>query len=194
MSFRKVVLLAGVALATVAFSFPASASATGTWTDEEEALKKNATIELVGTASVISETWSIECPLDVEGTLIAGGGAGTINRFEFTTSGCKLTGTLKECEVADHETHTLPASLEATTNDIDITGAIQLTFFFDHKCAQGPTPIVIQSITALLDNPTTISSVSLSGQGTIFGEKELEVELLGELEMVGGAAGRYGVH
>jgi len=197
MNLRKMLLLAGMALAAVAFAAPAAAQAEGTWTKNHEQLTENATVEIHGFVGFATAFGGFGCPAHGMATLEPGAtGHGTIDTFTIgNTEGCEGTGFLAECELVEHEvTEGLPYTLTATPEDLDIIGDITVWNAYDPECSFGELEADFNEITVTADSPTTATNLQLSGQNgiiTVAGQ-EIEAEAYGEGEIT--PAGVYGVH
>lgn len=184
MSIKKMLLLAGMALAVVALAGPASASAEPlTWLDNHEVLgaEEHATEEYEGPARFFGAGEdSFGCEVTVVLTA-EGGHTGTITKFEPTTETCTGTGAFAGCELANHSAST-PWDVDVTTTDLVVTD-VTIHNEYDEACAVETTHLEFPELTAVPDENTTISTLTVSGFATsgAFGFGELHAETGGTI-------------
>jgi len=168
---KRIVLLAGMALAAVAAMAPASASAEATWTHDFEQLKKDAKVELSGRAGiVIPGVAGYDCIMHASLTLKGNSSTGTVDSLTITTSTCTGTGLLAGCGVKKDTAEELPWSIHVTTEADAVIKDIKFQFTFDEFCAAKENVTSFLVSTAVPDNAGSITTLTLSGtsiNGTI---------------------------
>jgi len=194
MNLKKMLLLAGMALAAVAFAAPAAAQAEGTWTKNHVPITENTNVSVNGFVGFATAFGGYGCPASGTATLEPGGG-GTVNTFVIgNTAECEGTGFLAACELVNHEvTAGLPYELTATHEDFDIIGDITVWNEYDAECGFGELEVEFNEITVTAENPTTATNLTLSGQNGVVNVagQQLEAEAYGNGTLSPG--GVYGV-
>jgi len=156
--FKKMMLLAGMALSAIAFAVPASASAFE-WTDEGGAFEGTATDTLSGRISFGNpEAGKTKFGCIAHAGLNVKGGSttGSLTSFSPTTGTCSGEGTFAGCTLAEDST-TIPASAS-----LDITGTNTVTL----TTAAGE-PIVLHNVYKVgcpIEKSTlTVSHLTITG-------------------------------
>ncbi len=180
MTLRKMMLLAGMALAAIAFAVPASASAASThWTDDHEVVSSPANITApfegflkftVAPPFVpVHSTFGCQVTIKVN---VTGPTAAQITEFRPTTTECLGTGVFTGCQL-EEDVSNVPFSIANTDADLDITkpGGDITVFNKYESCAGGALPnsdLLFPSITATptLDSEGTIEEIHISGTAT----------------------------
>ncbi len=183
MKLRKMMLLAGMALAAIAFAVPASASAASThWTDDDVVVDPgvNITAPFEGFLKFtvappfvpVHSTFGCQVTIKVN---VTGPTAAQITEFRPTTTVCEGTGIFSGCQLEEDKSN-LPWNITNTHADLDITkgGGIEpdITVFNKyHSCNAGVLPnsdLLFPAITAtpVLDGAGTIEEISISGTAT----------------------------
>jgi hypothetical protein len=181
MKLKKMLLLATMALAVVAFAAPAAAHA-----EQHEFNEATESYEgpLKFTAAGVG---SYECQVTVS-INAEGGTTAEVEAFTPTTSTCVGTGAFTGCKLKEH-TSSVPFTAHTTeTNDLKITdepGNIVIHNVYE-GCLVPETTLEFAEVTAT-PNPTTgpIHSISISGtstsgvvaSGTVTAEGEELIEL-----------------
>jgi hypothetical protein len=191
---KKTILLASLALAAVAFAAPAPASAQGTLFDNGNPVPtgNHVTLELTGVIAFDFPELasSFGCVAHPEITLKAGHpSTGAVEAFNLTTEECEGTGLLEGCELASDMTNKSAVDVSATS--LTITG-FEFTQLFKEGCIVPASLWTFPAITAIPNNANAISILSLSGEG-ISDVTGLVIQVTGTLQIVGGAAGTYGI-
>lgn len=178
---KKMMLLAGMAVAAIAFAAPASAMAQhGThWTDNHEVIEPSVTREApfegfldftIAPPNVpVHSTFGCEVTGIIQAT---GPTNGQITKFAPTTNTCVGTGIFAKCELETH-TANVPWTVTNTTADLDVTkpgGDVTINNVYKN-CAAGaipPSDPEFASITVdpTIDPDTTITSLAITGVDT----------------------------
>lgn len=118
---------------------------------------------------------------------------GHIYSLQFTTEECEGSGLFAECELEDDEPTDLPWIYIVFFDDL-IIPEYEVHHEFDSECSTDEALVTSEDVTLTPTNPEAISMLEVSGEGIghLFG-LEVEVTLLGTLEVVGAAAGTYGI-
>lgn len=157
---KKMLLLASMALAAVAFAVPASASAN--WTANQAPLTENAVVEFSGPASFqIPGTAGAEATIHAEIELKAGSTTGTV--LSFTDTSCK--GTLGFAGLTCTGTaRNLPWHVEVNGPDLVINDIDLLTHYYIGSHSETPVrqSVLAGDIIATPDDPEAIGTVTLS--------------------------------
>jgi hypothetical protein len=167
---KKMILLASLALAAIAFAVPASASAqvwTGTHTD-------SLTGFIVFGNPAAGQT-KFGCEMHVAFTVAGNTTTGSLETFEPTTATCVGEGSYTGCELVEHET-TIPndTTIHITgTNSVTLTTptgtAIVIHNIYDEGCAIEKSTLTVTHLT--LNTPTVaqgntdsnLTDVTISG-------------------------------
>ncbi len=164
MNVKKMLLLASMALASMAFALPATASA---FELEGEGEIPHTEIALTGTIETDSLGRGIKCT--VHATLTTEGPAATtfITKFEITTNTCAGFGdTYNGCTVGADQVTNLPWGV-----DIDATALTFKKLTYDMtlgNCGTMKTyDVTTTVVTATADNKNEIHSFALSGTATV---------------------------
>jgi hypothetical protein len=173
MTLKKMLILASMALAVVAFVAPASASAARWvhWEAGVETTVETITEDFTGWAEfhptgVASTNFGCEVHAHVTGSTTAGVAHGKVTSFEITTSTCKGEGGFTGCELKSH-TNTAaanPWTVHVNTNDFVITNvSIQNEY---KGCLVPPANLSFPEITAEPEpEATKINCLTISGAG-----------------------------
>jgi hypothetical protein len=187
MSIKKMLLLASMALAAIAFAAPAAAQAE--WTHDHEPLSEPATIHFHGDARFfVPFVGSFGC--EVHGTMEATpGDEAHVTQFTPYTNTCSGTGALTGCQLEKHSA-TVPwdAHANTTSGDITVTNATLFNNYVPGSCLFGTetSHLEFDEVTLTPDNADTINSVELSGVDNTLG-----AEASGTLDVT--PAGTYGI-
>lgn len=196
MGIKRIASLAVMALAAVALSVPAAASASGTWTDDHDKLRKDGVLKLTGKVTfALPGVFSFGCDVHIEAKLTASYGKGTgvktgtghVEKYEATTDTCVGTGLLTGCQLQSDSTTNLPLMLTATKTDIDVVDKAKHHLQFS-SCPISSAQLEFGPTTLHLNNAETFSEVEIEGS------TESGVLASGTLELGEEEAGTYGVH
>jgi hypothetical protein len=171
MAFKKMSLVAGMALAAITFSAPASASALE-WTDENASFGGEATDVLSGKLTFGNPAaGQIKFGCMVHLGIVAHGGTdtGTLESFNITTSTCEGEGVLTGCELKEDSVTGLPADIMPKTTykvpitgELIVTGPIVVHRVFDDECPIEKTTWTVSEMTMTLTN-CNLTDVMVSG-------------------------------
>jgi hypothetical protein len=174
MNLRKMALLAGMALAAIAFAVPATASAEETpiWLKNHDPLTEHAELEFAGTAQFETEEGGIHCN-ETEGHVTAEPPhTGVVTAFTVETESCEGFGLLEGCELVDHELTNEPVGHATANTDIEITEVELWNEFAGSGCPVETIELHLPVVTLTPENsgshteaPTTISTVDLHAEG-----------------------------
>lgn len=166
MNIKKIVLLASMVLAAIAFAGPAPASAE--WTHEGEPLEGNVNISFTGNVGFFGAGGAaIECEVHAAG-ILEPGTTGTITSFAPTTNSCKGTGVFAGCVVESDTAIGLPWVMHTDTSKITITD-VTTTYHFVADTPNCPIHTMVLHFSALHATPnniTAMGSVAISGTAT----------------------------
>ncbi|HWM63895.1 MAG TPA: hypothetical protein VNP96_07905 [Solirubrobacterales bacterium] len=171
MNLKRIMLVASMALALVAVAAPASASAN--WLKHHKPITQNEHIEVEGVLGfAIPGVASYRCEIDITATLFAGTTTGEIDTFDITTNKCVGEGGLQACTLKGDHTFDLPWEMHVETNeagepDITITDVTITNTYNDNtpNCPVHDSTVIFPAVTATPDNPTTMSTLTVSGTG-----------------------------
>lgn len=209
MSIKKILLLASMALAALAFAIPATAMAEEFeeehWTMGESIEEAEQTVNLTGNLRASTALGSgINCTIHTKVTL----NAERLAHVNITKKTCTGFGTFNGCTVEqvtntnEGETLTFEYHLAKTkkTGTIHIiVTSVEVTYDMNANCDNKniKTPVIYKTPRLILtpNNPKAISSVSESAEEDTaeFNGLEFPVETSGELEVEGEANGTYGI-
>jgi len=166
MKLKKMLLLASMALAVVAFVAPAAAQAEQH--EFNEATESYEGVLQFSTTSPAPGTFKCAVTVSINAK---GGTTAEVEEFTPTTSTCVGEGLFSGCVLKEH-TSSVPFTAHTTlTNDITVTdepGDIVIHNFYE-KCAFGITTTILEfpSVTAV-PNPTTgsVQTLTISGEST----------------------------
>ncbi len=168
--FKKMMLLASMALAAFAVAGPASASA-HEWTDNEAGFSGHLTQGLTGFISFGNPEAGqnkFGCEAEVTLTMEGGSSTGQVTAFNVNTAACAHEGELFEgCELVEDQATGLPWTVHITAETkITITNAEVFNRY--ENCASGLTTakVTAPDVTVTGTNagaPTTINTVSVLG-------------------------------
>lgn len=181
MSIKKMMLLAGMAMAVVAFAAPAMAVA-NEMTDEGTPVAAGTEAQLSGTAKFTSIIFFVESGIEcnVHATLTAETAETGQTEFEITTSSCKGFGFLNGCEVVADELTGNPWETHVSSSNTLTVTDVTIHSTQDSECAMENIFLQFGEVTATVDDPASISSVTLSGTGMA---NELSATASGELSV-----------
>ena len=167
MTIKKMLLLAGMALAALAFTVPATASAVDVWTVDGETLGpgEEATQAFEGffgfTTPIpivpVHTTFGCEITITINAV---GQSGGTVEVFNKTTETCKGTGVFGGCTVKSHSSNP-PWAIDISTTPATVTGPITVHNVYDK--AEGNCPI---ATTHLVFNSLSVMPISSEGSVT----------------------------
>jgi hypothetical protein len=162
--FKRMMLLATMALAVMAAAAPASALAN--WNDGGVAITANKTIGFAGSATFTSSLGGISCSEGTASATIEPGTTGAITAFSADNANTKCTtsGLLASCKVKANgvTAEGLPWIIHDTGTDITITG-VKITTDLEGSCGVSSVTIGPGTVTGTPDNPAKVSKVVLSG-------------------------------
>jgi len=169
---KKMMLLASMALAVAAFAVPAIASAEGTLTHDSVPVPTNNVVELTLTGFAEFDVPALDAGYgcDVEATveLVSGHPSTGTTSFDIVnTETCVGTGLLADCELVEDETNA-PYHVAVGSEDFTVTkpgGVIEINNLFDEGCIVPAAQLTFNEVTVTPDDPTSISTVTLSGEG-----------------------------
>jgi hypothetical protein len=166
---KKMMLLAGMALAVVAFAGPASASA-AEWIHnvegEEVPAVSGESEDFTGFAKfevTVLEGTSFGCVVHAH-VVLGGGSTANVTGFEITTSTCVGEGLLAGCELSADQPTNLPWTVAINPTDFSIAN-VTLDNRFKEGCFFEEAQLKFPSITAVPNNRTEITTLTLSGAG-----------------------------
>jgi ABC-type amino acid transport substrate-binding protein len=161
--FKKMMLLATMALAVTAAAAPASALAN--WNDGGVAITANKTIAFSGSATFTSSLGGISCSEGTASATIEPGTTGKITAFSADNANTKCTtsGLLASCKVKANgvTAEGLPWIIHDIGTAITITG-VKITTDLE-GCSLGSVIIGPGTVTATPDNTAKVSKLVLSG-------------------------------
>ncbi len=168
--FKKMLMIASMALAVVALAAPASALAN--WTHEEKELEENATLTFSGPAGFACAACEAgaDAELTAEITLEAGSLTGKVTKV--SAANCIGTGKLANTtctstfEGLPWTVHANPLTGKLTITNIKITNnywAINVP----HTEKPLSTTVLTGNIVATPNSAASISTVTLAGEGTV---------------------------
>jgi hypothetical protein len=173
---KKMMLLAGMALALVAFAGTASASAASWvhWTTIE-GVEEHTTIEafeedFTGFAQFAAEAApanNFGCVVHAHlvASTVNGEAHGEITSFEVTTETCKGEGAFAACKLKA-DSSTVPWTVDVNTSDLTITGVGITNQYEGEKCPFTGSSLSFPEITATPDpEATRINCLTLEGKG-----------------------------
>jgi hypothetical protein len=165
MTFKKMLLVASMALAAIAFAAPASASALE-WTDEGEPYAGEASDTLSGKLSFgnpAAGQSKFGCTVHAGVSGEGGSSTGTLTSFNVTTSTCAGEGAFATCKLKEDSTTGLPAVVHITgTNTLTITGPIVIHNHYE-GCGITKSTLTISDATLTLTNSAFTVPAVLSG-------------------------------
>ncbi|MFL5898669.1 MAG: hypothetical protein ACJ76D_09455 [Solirubrobacterales bacterium] len=198
--FKKMILLAIMAVAAIALAAPAIASAN--WSMETNPLAGNETVTFEGETRYEGPLGSWTCPESVaEVELEAGTSTGSVTGFSANTATCVVGGSLgAACTSSGLVGIQKTGSWGVSTNGSDITiSGIDLDNYFAFTGHPGCPPIVTYegSLTVTVDNPHAIGIVTLEGGLTTTAFNGVGFEDVGTSTISGeweaSPAGTYGI-
>jgi hypothetical protein len=193
MKIKKILLLAGMALAATAFASPAGASGS-VWRHEGVPLTTKVKLGLSGGEIFqLGVADGMTCP--VHATLFTeGGSTGKMTAFEISNVGCFGFGEFGECEPIVAQAIGLPWLVDVNTSDLTITGG-RIRRTFDAGCPIEEVESTLGAITATLNEPTEITELEFSGEGSadINPGSTTGYSTFGAFEVEGANAGTYGI-
>jgi hypothetical protein len=165
---KKMMLLAVAAAAIAAFAVPASASASGMFFDEGEAITEPIEEEFTGPISFLTGLGGFSCQSHPVLELDTNGG--TVLDLGITTSTCAGSGALAGCTLANDKLDEPLPNVTPTAATIDIEGLV-LTNTYGGTCPLSGTNSTLTFNTSPLvatpNNPAAISTLTISGAGTV---------------------------
>lgn len=155
---KKMTLLAGMALAAIAFAAPASASALE-WTHNGEEFEGTLEDTLNGTlwiGNMMPGGNNFGCQIQVNLQVTGGSSSATISSFSPKTKTCQGSGWYVNCEIAE-DNITLPVNMT-----VDIVGTNQVTI---SAPAEEPLVIdyVLNSTCSVEQTTATVTDLTLTG-------------------------------
>ena len=206
---KKILLVAGMVLATLAFAIPAGAMGSETfWAMEGSEETEEFQFEAVGEIELVSLGSGFRCTETATYTANVPGlpsSTGIVHsKIEKPTANCVGSGTtFLNCQVKEIE-NTVEGTITSLYHAIQIgsiryiiiTGAEYSAVLEGKNCLDNGKTITFRSpeLEAIPNNYKSISSLALQGEGVFETEGfEFESSILGELEVVGEASGTYGL-
>jgi hypothetical protein len=171
MSLRKMTLLAGMALAAIAFAIPATASAESTpfWLKNHDPLVDEATLSFFGTVQFETENGGVHCEETEVHVVTEPPHTGYVEDFTIETDSCEGFGLLEGCKIVKHDLTHKPVAHATDDTDIAIT-EVALWNEYDESCPVETTEQHLPVVTLTPENvgaPTTITDVELHAEGTV---------------------------
>jgi hypothetical protein len=169
---KKMMMLAGVALAAIAFAVPASASAE--WTDDGASFSGSVTDVLTGKISFgnpAAGQTKFGCQAEADFDVFGGTTTGELTSFVPNTATCEGEGAFAECQLESDST-TIPAD---TT--LHLVGAEKITLttplgepIVIHNVYKSPCPIekttlTVEDLTLTTNGRTDLTDVTIEGTG-----------------------------
>lgn len=191
---KKILLLAGMALALVAFAAPAVAAAQDTLLDNG-ATVADKEAELSGEIGFSSLGGGIDCTAHAKITINSL--VVRVVSLNITTSTCKGTGGLSGCTVTTDSVTNLPWTVDVLTKPsrltiTNVTIHNTLSPTVGKVCSPKNLTVEFASVTATPDNAAAIKKVTIEGEGTATIEGvAVEAEASGSLSVVGANSGTY---
>lgn len=190
---KKILLLASMALAAIAFAVPAGASASSL-RYEGAPIEEHREVELTGQARFEFLGTGIRCTVHTRLTTEDGTHATTVVKtFEITTETCEGFGfQYSGCEVETDKVDGLPWTVAIDPTKLTISsGTITGTL---SNCFTKRNDITGGTISATVDNTSAIHSVTLSGGFNVDTDSEtIPAVARGTLEVVGEDSGKYSI-
>jgi len=194
---KKTMLLASMALAVAAFAVPAVASAEGTITHDGQPVPTNNVVELTLSGFMEFDIPALDsgygCDVEATVELVSGHPSTGTTSFDIVnTETCVGTGLLADCELVEDETNA-PYHVAVSSEDFTVTkpgGVIEINNLFDEGCIVPAAQLTFNEVTMTPDDPTSISTVTLSGEG-VNDAIELPFLVTGDLSVE--PAGTYGL-
>lgn len=190
---KRIILFATAGIAALALAAPVTASASQI-TNEGAPIEEHTEVGLRGQVRWEFLGTGIRCIVHATLTTEDGTSATTsISSFQITTETCEGFGfQFSGCNVESDTVDGLPWSIAIDESSLTIsTGTITETLghcFSERYDWTGAT------LTATVDNPASISSVSMSGSFTLDTDSEsIPAVTRGTLQVVGEAAGTYAI-
>jgi hypothetical protein len=202
MGFKRVTLLLVMALAAVAFTAPATAPASGTWTHNKKKFFKDKVVKLTGSIKISTLGTGIECKVHAEAKLTAAydgkvvkTGTGHLEKLQITTDTCVGFGSVfSGCVVDSHQVKGLKAMLTARKTDIEV-GPLEIEAKFKSGCMVTEMNSTFASEVLDPDNALEASSLAVTGTGSAHTNLgTFAVTAGGALEFEAGEKKTYGVH
>jgi hypothetical protein len=167
MTFKKMLLLASMALAAVAFSVPASASAQE-WTHSGASFTGHKTDTLTGKISFGNPAPGqnkFGCVAHAGLTVFGGTTTGEIENFLPTTSTCTGEGIFSGCQLISDETTGLPHLVHTlNTDELTVEEAnIVIHNTYDAACPVERTTLTVEDVTLDLNGTSNLTDVTVSG-------------------------------
>ena len=189
MTIKKMLLLASMALAAVAFAVPATASAkTDVWTADGETLGpgEEATAGFEGflafttpqPAVPVHSTYGCQVTVAINAVGEAGG---TVEAFNPTTGTCEGTGVFTGCKLKEHTTNP-PWNINVATTPGSVTGPITIHNIYEGCGFGSPTSHLV--FNAVSVEPTviggdltfTVAGIATNGVTTALGSVSQETK------------------
>jgi hypothetical protein len=166
MTFKKMLLLASMALAAVAFSVPASASAQE-WTHNGASFIGHKTDTLTGKISFGNPAPGANkfgCVAHAGLTVFGGSTTGEIENFLPTTSTCTGEGIFAGCQLIEDETTGLPHPVHTIgTDELTVEEAeIVIHNVYDANCPVEKTTLTVEDVTLALNGTSNLTDVTTS--------------------------------
>ena len=196
MSIKKMLLVASMALAAVAFAAPGMASA-AEWTHEGEPLAEEVTVQFEGTAKFEDQEGNgVECTDAYADVDLEPGSTGKVTSFGPTNvSNCHVLGSLGSvCSLEEVTSLALPWEVDVNAANFTITGVHIINhmsggFFCEVAIGSAKEITLSGNVTATPDNTAAISSITLSGSLS----SSLGGSVVVSGTMQGTPAGTYGI-
>jgi len=162
---KKMTLLAGMALAAIAFAVPASASALE-WTDNGAAFTGTASDTLSGFIA-FGEPGGTEfgCVAEVGISATGGSANGSVTSFTPNTAECAGTGPFSGCELESDSTTGLPAAVSIVeTSKLTMSNAsIVIHNVYKPGCLIEKVTLTVSHLTFNLNGRSDLTDVTVEG-------------------------------
>jgi hypothetical protein len=169
---KKMMLLASMALAAVAFAVPASASA-HEWTHEGAGFAGNLEVGLNGFAAFGGPGENFGCATHADATLEGGTTTGEITAFNINTAACAAEGNFVGCELESATAEGLPWTIHITAETkITITNAVIHNHFKPGTCFATTIQLTFPDVTV-----TALGGTDPWNFSSIFGVGTAHIEL-----------------
>ena len=199
---KKMMLLASMALAAIAFAVPASASALE-WTDEGSSFSGEIGDTITGFIAFgnpVAGQTKFGCEAHAEIDFIGGGTTATLTSFEPTTGTCVGEGSFTGCKLVEHQT-TIPSGTRIHilgTNTMTLTTPagepIVLHNVYDTGCAIEKSTLTVTHLhmstptVAQGNTNSSLTDVTVSGEA----QSHTWIRGLGEITQTVGVFGTMG--
>jgi hypothetical protein len=192
---KRMTVLAMAVGMLAALALPSAASAA--WGHNGADITQDVDVELTGQARFQSQLGGVECQVKSTVTFFAGQTTGAADTFvpepTSDTTNCKGLGGLAFCQIHGVSPTQLPWTIHTAGADtISVTSGEIHSSATGGFCPVSSLTITSGTVTAQVDNPTAVSTATLSGTlVTHVGGSAQNSTISGTLHVVGGNAGTY---